>query len=76
MKKFTIYGWTTIEADEDRSTIQVTLIPGIEFHIQTHHFNPDNDLPDGLNGKWITLVFSWLIFGITFDLRTGDNAKE
>jgi len=69
--KFKIYPWTTINTDHLYSEKSIwwgiELLPAINFD---YHHDAFTDEEDGDSEYYmITLMFSWLIFGITFDWR-------
>jgi len=79
--KFKIYGWLGIHRDvhsseETFEDYSFYLIPGIDIHLDKSKWGPCKDEPNGFKGAWLTIIFTWLISGLTFDFRFGDNAKE
>ena len=56
--KFKIYVWTMIDNQWPKS-IGFNLVPNINFQLWRYE----------TDGGWFTIMFSWLIFGITFDWR-------
>ena len=75
--KFKVYVWHTpyVLEDPDPSesywTVDVDFIPSVSLSINRHNLPPDENCPIRRKGVNIFLVFSWLIFGITFDFRFG-----
>lgn len=67
--KFKIYGWlTTRHKKEGDFNWSFSVFPGIELSVYCD---------DNKKWYWTTLVFAWLIFGITFDWRKdNDNLQK
>ena len=79
--KFQVDFWLNIDRDirskeEAFENYRFFLIPGIDFSLNKNKWGPNKDDPNGFKGSWFTICISWLIFGVTFDWRTGDNAKK
>ena len=59
--KFKIYGWLTIRHKKENDfNWSFSVFPGMELRVWCN---------DDKKWYWVTLMFSWLIFGITFDWR-------
>lgn len=75
--KFKVYPWIEIDRrnDDDEKSLDWTieLLPLVQINYRFHDFKPSNDFPGLSKGAWFTILFSWLIFGITFDFRFGDE---
>jgi len=67
-KKFKVYGWTTIYKDKQSLNWGVFFLPSIDF-MYRHDDVPRRGEDGASESYWITLLFSWLIFGVTFDWR-------
>ena len=76
--KFKVYPWTTIWHDGDKRCWSwiIEFIPSIGFHRSHYDFDPDESFPESRVSDYFHLIFSWLIFGLTFDLRLGDDEEE
>jgi len=61
-KKFHIHFWTTIDNHKEGLDWGINLIPGIDISRDYSNFK-DYKL------DWFTIIFSFLIFGITLDWR-------
>lgn len=69
--KFKVYVWNTIFRQPDYFDIDFDFLPSISLNVSFHNFEPDEDFDYWRKGKNCFLMFSWLFWGITFDLRTG-----
>ena len=69
--KFKIYAWSEIYKQYDYLDVTFDLLPTIALHLSFHNFEPDEDFRYWRKGRNFFLMFSWLFWGITFDLRTG-----
>jgi len=69
--KFKIYGWNEIYKQDDYFDIHISVLPSISLSWSCHNFPPDENCSYRRKGKNYCLMFSWFLWGITFDLRTG-----
>ena len=69
--KFKIYGWNTIFKQDDYYSIHFHFLPEIELSKNYQNFEPDENFPYRRKGWNCYLVFTWLFWGFTIDLRTG-----
>jgi len=71
--KFKIYGWNAIYRQDDYSDIHIDILPNICLSWSHHDFPPDENCSYQRKGTNYFLMFSWFLWGITFDLRTGTD---
>jgi hypothetical protein len=69
--KFKVYTWNSVCKDKDYSDFNLNILPTIELNMSYHNFLPDENCSYKRQGRNFFLMFSWLFWGITFDLRTG-----
>lgn len=65
--KFKIYPWVYPEKDCGVFTLCIGLIPAIDID-----FWKGEDELEKKKWWWLIIVFSWLVFGVTFDWRSDE----
>jgi len=76
--KFKIYAWSTIYKPPTQPgylDIHFNFIPSIELCINKYDFPADEDCPVRRKGFDNVVMFSWLLWGITFDFRWGTGTE-
>lgn len=69
--KFKIYPWNAIYKQPNYFDIHFYFIPSIDICINKYDFPADEDNPIRRKGSTLCIMFSWLLWGITFDFRFG-----
>jgi hypothetical protein len=74
--KFKVYGWNGFYKDEDGeySSTSFNATPSVRFDTDAHDFPPDKSFPRRRKGRNFFLLFAWLFWGVTLDLRTGTDS--
>ncbi len=71
--KFRVDKWANFYWDKSDKNFEFKFIPEISVGFNSISVDEnDNVVNSPFYGKYFSLTFSWLFFGISFDFKTGD----
>ena len=81
--KIKFYGWSTVDVAEDKkdglSFYTIVFLPSFDIELLTSRHPKEEikewwDKDHDYQGKSLFIMFSWLLWGFTIDIRFGDDA--